>query len=158
MLKTCNAQCHRRASDTCVDTQPGTPLLIHPEAAGGFLSFKLGAVMFPYLYVSFIILRYQTCFNREKPTDLCAILWMPFQLPPKMQERATEFLSEDLTDWILRKVSGEHALFWIINVPLKTWHRDFKHYKTKLDSRQYPSFYGNYFIQVNLFCKWKPVY
>lgn len=67
--------------------------------------------MFPYLYVSFITLCYQTCFNREKPTVLCAILQVPFELPPKMQETATEFASDDLTDWILSKVSGEHALF-----------------------------------------------
>ena len=83
MLKTCNAQRHKRASDACVDVQPGTPLLSHPEPAGGFLSFKLGVVMFPHLCVSFTTLCYQTCFNSEKSTVLCTILQVPFELPPQ---------------------------------------------------------------------------
>lgn len=83
MLRTCDAHHHKRASDACVGTQPGTPLLTHPEAAGSFLPFKVGVVMFPYLYVSFIILCYQTCFNREKAIVLCATLQVPFELPPQ---------------------------------------------------------------------------
>ena len=73
----------------------------------------------------------------------------------KTKDNAAEFVSENLTDWTLSKVSGQHALFWIINMPLKIWHAHFKHYKTKLDSRLCLSFYVNYSVQVNLFCKWK---
>jgi len=70
-MKACNAQCHTRASDVCVDTRPGTPLLSRSKSAGGFLSSKLGVAVFPYLYVPFITRCYQTCFNGETHSPLC---------------------------------------------------------------------------------------
>lgn len=124
-----------------------------------YLLNKLGVAMFPYLYVSFIILCYETCFNREKPTVLCAVLQVPFELPVQNTGQGSW-----ISKWGSHRLDTEQGKWRacsLLNYKYATekkCHVHFKRDKTKLDSRLYLSFYVKYSLEVSLLCKWKPLY
>lgn len=86
-FKSCNVQCHKRASDACADTQLGTAPLLHLEAAHSFHLTNFLALWCFLTYKSHFILLQQV---------LCATFKCLMCSSLQYKDKVTEFVSKNL--------------------------------------------------------------